>query len=71
MINIMIQISDRRRFVLRCCMRTIVVVMSWIPTTTARGQDRVYNTGHGLDQQALYDRYDWPREKIGLDPGNF
>jgi len=47
------------------------VVMSWIPTTTARGQDRVYNTGHGLDQQALYDRYDWPREKIGLDPENF
>ena len=26
-----------------------------------------YNAGHGLNQQALYDRHDWLRDKIGLD----
>ncbi|HYW31507.1 MAG TPA: prolyl oligopeptidase family serine peptidase [Gemmatimonas sp.] len=26
-----------------------------------------YNAGHGLNQQAAYDRHDWLHEKIGLD----
>jgi dienelactone hydrolase len=29
---------------------------------------RWYSAGHGLDQQALFDRHDWLHEKIGLDP---
>jgi uncharacterized protein len=29
---------------------------------------RWYNAGHGLNQQALFDRHDWLREQIGLDP---
>ena len=28
---------------------------------------RWYNAGHGLNQQALFDRHDWLQEKIGLD----
>jgi uncharacterized protein len=28
---------------------------------------RWYNAGHGLDQQAVFDRLDWLHEKIGLD----
>ena len=30
---------------------------------------RWYDAGHGLDQQALLDRLDWLREKIGTDSG--
>ena len=26
-----------------------------------------YDAGHGLNQQALFDRHDWLRDKIGLD----
>ena len=33
------------------------------PSTTIRW----YDAGHGLDQQALFDRLDWLHEKIGLD----
>src|SRR5215213_2775098 len=29
---------------------------------------RWYDAGHGLNQQALWDRHDWLQEKIGLDP---
>jgi len=29
---------------------------------------RWYAAGHGLNQQALFDRHDWLHEKIGLDP---
>jgi uncharacterized protein len=29
---------------------------------------RWYAAGHGLNQQALFDRHDWLREQIGLDP---
>ena len=29
---------------------------------------RWYTAGHGLNQQALWDRHDWLREQIGLDP---
>jgi fermentation-respiration switch protein FrsA (DUF1100 family) len=29
---------------------------------------RWYDAGHGLDQQALWDRHDWLVEQIGLDP---
>jgi hypothetical protein len=29
---------------------------------------RWYAAGHGLDQQALWDRHDWLHERIGLDP---
>ena len=29
---------------------------------------RWYTAGHGLDQQALWDRHDWLQEQIGLDP---
>ena len=28
---------------------------------------RWYVAGHGLDQQALWDRHDWLHEQIGLD----
>jgi fermentation-respiration switch protein FrsA (DUF1100 family) len=28
---------------------------------------RWYDAGHGLTQQALFDRMDWLREQIGLD----
>jgi len=28
---------------------------------------RWYDAGHGLNQQALFDRHDWLREQIGLD----
>jgi dienelactone hydrolase len=28
---------------------------------------RWYDAGHGLDQQALWDRHDWLRDRIGLD----
>jgi dienelactone hydrolase len=28
---------------------------------------RWYAAGHGLDQQAMFDRHDWLHEKIGLD----
>ena len=28
---------------------------------------RWYNAGHGLNQQAAFDRHDWLHEKIGLD----
>ena len=27
-----------------------------------------YNAGHGLTQQAVFDRHNWLRDKIGLDP---
>ena len=29
---------------------------------------RWYDTGHGLNQQAVFDRHDWLVEKIGIDP---
>ena len=29
---------------------------------------RWYDAGHGLNQQALWDRHDWLQEQIGLDP---
>jgi dienelactone hydrolase len=29
---------------------------------------RWYDAGHGLDQQAVWDRHDWLHEQIGLDP---
>ena len=29
---------------------------------------RWYDAGHGLDQQAFFDRLDWLHEQIGLDP---
>jgi hypothetical protein len=29
---------------------------------------RWYDAGHGLDQQAVWDRHDWLVEEIGLDP---
>jgi dienelactone hydrolase len=35
-------------------------------TTTIRW----YTAGHGLNQQALFDRHDWLRDKIGLDARN-
>jgi fermentation-respiration switch protein FrsA (DUF1100 family) len=28
---------------------------------------RWYDAGHGLNQQAMFDRHDWLHEKIGLD----
>ena len=28
---------------------------------------RWYSAGHGLDQQAMFDRHDWLHERIGLD----
>jgi len=31
---------------------------------------RWYTAGHGLNQQALFDRHDWLRDKIGLDARN-
>jgi hypothetical protein len=27
-----------------------------------------YDAGHGLNQQAVIDRYNWLHEEIGLDP---
>ncbi len=29
---------------------------------------RWYSAGHGLNQQAAFDRHDWLRDQIGLDP---
>ena len=29
---------------------------------------RWYEAGHGLNQQALFDRHDWLRDQVGLDP---
>ena len=29
---------------------------------------RYYNAGHGLNQQALWDRHDWLSETLGIDP---
>ena len=29
---------------------------------------RWYDAGHGLNQQAVWDRHDWLQEEIGLDP---
>jgi hypothetical protein len=31
------------------------------------GTIRWYDAGHGLNQQATFDRMDWLREQIGLD----
>jgi hypothetical protein len=28
---------------------------------------RWYSAGHGLNQQALFDRHDWLHEQVGLD----